>query len=377
MAPMLDQIRDGVGLSAFTAGLILTLPVLCFGLIGPTGPLLAQRFGVERTLAGVMVALLVGSALRLIPTVPALIAGTVVIGSGIAVGNILLPGLIKRDFPDSIGVMSGLYTLALTGGATLAAGITIPVARAAGLSWNVALGGWGLLALVGLIAWIPSIRGARSRAEQLGTGTVTHLSTRLVHDRLAWVVTGFFGIQSFNFYAMSAWMPTMLISRGFDHTQAGLLLSLTNLVSIIPAMVTPVLVARMNRQSLVAVGLAALYGIALIGLIFASSAAPLWVSVLGVAWGGTLGLALTLIILRSPDANHATQLSRMSQSWGYAIASAGPVLLGALYEVTHDWAVPFGFLALMIIPHAIMGYRAGLPRLVGASSEGSTPSRVD
>lgn len=376
ISPLLDQISDGVRLSAFAAGLLLTLPVLCFGLLGPAAPVLARHFGIERILGGVLLAVLVGSALRLIPTVPALFAGTVVIGAGIAVGNILLPVLIKRDFPNSVGLMSGLYTLSLTGGAALAAGITVPLARAAGLSWNVALGGWGLLALVGLIVLIPRAR-ARPRAPQSGTGMIVHVGIRLMHDRLAWLVTVFFGLQSLNFYSMTAWMPTMLISRGFDPTSAGFLLSLNSLVSIIPAMLTPVLVARVSRQSFVAVGLAAFYAITLVGLIFAPAAAPLWVSVLGVAQGATLGLALTFIIVRSPDTNHAAQLSGMAQSWGYTIAAAGPLLLGALYDVTHDWVVPLGFLALMIIPQAITGYRAGLPRMVGAGGEASTPSRLN
>ena len=120
MAPLLDEISAAVGLTPFTAGLLLTLPVLCFGALGPTAPIIAQRFGIERTLVGVLLAVVAGSAVRLIPTVPALFVGTLFIGAGIAIGNILLPGLIKRDFPHAIGLMSGLYTLALTGGAALA-----------------------------------------------------------------------------------------------------------------------------------------------------------------------------------------------------------------------------------------------------------------
>ena len=367
ISPLLNQISPGVGLSTSAAGLLLTLPVLCFGLLGPTAPALGRRFGIERTLGGVLLAVLVGSALRLIPTVPALFAGTIVIGAGIAVGNILLPVLIKRDFPHSIGLMSGLYTLSITGGAALAAGITVPIARAAGLSWNAALGGWGLLALVGLIILVPGIRRAHPRAERATTGTILR-GSRLTHDRVAWLVTVFFGLQALNFYSMTAWLPTMLIARGFDATAAGLLLSLNSLVSIIPAMLTPVLVARVNRQSAVAVGLGAIYVIALLGLIVAPTAAPLWVCLLGVAQGAALGLALTLILLRSPDTNHAAQLSGMAQSWGYTIAAVGPLLLGALYEVTQDWAVPLAFLALLILPQAATGYRAGLPRMVGAST---------
>jgi CP family cyanate transporter-like MFS transporter len=376
ISPLLDQISPAIGLSTSAAGLLLTLPVLCFGLLGPAAPALARRFGIERTLGGVLVAVLVGSGLRLIPTVPALFAGTIVIGAGIAVGNILLPVLIKRDFPHSIGLMSGLYTLSITGGAALAAGITVPIARAAGLSWNAALGGWGLLALVGLIILIPGFRRAHPRAARVKTGTILR-GSRLTHDRVAWLVTVFFGLQALNFYSMTAWLPTMLIARGFDATAAGFLLSLNSLVSIIPAMLIPVLVTRMNRQSFVAVGLAGIYVIVLLGLILAPAAAPLWVCLLGAAQGATLGLALTLILLRSPDTNHAAQLSGMAQSWGYTIAATGPLLLGALYELTQDWVIPLTVLALLIIPQAATGYRAGLPRMVGADSDPSAPNGPD
>ncbi|WP_166791226.1 MFS transporter [Cryobacterium sp. Hh7] len=366
VSPLLDQIGPGAGLSTSAAGLLLTLPVLCFGLLGPTAPALARRFGIERTLGGVLLAVLVGSALRLIPTVPALFAGTIMIGAGIAVGNILLPVLIKRDFPHSIGLMSGLYTLSITGGAALAAGITVPIARAAGLSWNAALGGWGLLALVGLLVLIPGMRRAHPRVARAEPGTILPVRIRLMQDRMAWLVTVFFGLQALNFYSMTAWLPTMLIARGFDATAAGLLLSLNSLASIIPAMLTPVLVARVNRQSFVAVALGAIYVVALLGLILAPTAAPLWVCLLGVAQGATLGLALTLILVRSPDTHHAAQLSGMAQSWGYTIAAVGPLLLGALFEVTQDWVVPLVFLALLILPQTATGYRAGRPSMVGA-----------
>ena len=371
VAPLLDEIDASVNLSAFAGGLLLTLPVLCFGLVGPTTPGLARRFGIETILGAALVAVVVGSALRLLPTVPALFGGTIAVGAGIAVGNILLPVLIKRDFPHSVGLMSGLYTLSLTGGAALAAGMTLPVAHAAGLDWNIALGGWGLLAVVGLVVLIPSTRGARFRAARLGTGVIAYVSAQLMHDKVAWVMTVFFGLQSLNFYSMTTWIPTMLISYGFDPAYAGFLLSLNCLVSIIPAMLTPILVTRMNRQSMVAVVLAVLYAISIVGLMLAPAAAPIWVSVLGVAQGSTLGLALTLIILRSPDANHAAQLSGMTQSWGYAMAAAGPMLLGALFDLTQSWTVPLAFLALLVIPQAITGYRAGLPRMVGVKASTS------
>lgn len=371
-APLLAQINAGIGLSASAGGLLLTLPVLCFGLVGPSAPLLARRFGLERTLAGVLVAVVVGSALRLWPTAPGLFAGTVVIGAGIAVGNILLPVLIKRDFSGSIGMMSGLYTLSITGGAALAAGVTVPIAQAAGVDWNVALAAWGLLAVVGLASLIPGM--VKDRDQTSATALPSTAASTLLADPVAWMVTIFFALQSLNFYSMTTWIPTILISYGFSPALAGLILSLNSLVSILPAMVTPVIMTRLKRQSFLAVGLAAFYAIALAGFIMLPGGAALWVSVLGVGQGGTLGFALTLIVLRSPDTENAARLSGMTQSWGYALAAMGPFALGAVFDLTKSWTVPLVILLLLVIPQAVMGFRAGRPRMVGMGNSAQRQS---
>lgn len=385
VAPLLDTIAESAGLSASVAGLLLTLPVLCFGLIGPSAPALSRRFGLERMLGVVLVAVIAGSALRLIPSVPALFLGTFVLGAGIAVGNILLPVLIKRDFSGSVGMMSGLYTLSITSGATIAAGITLPVARAVGVDWNVALAGWGLLAIVGLAVLVPGMVASRGGGVGGGGGRggrrVTSVSgggIRLVNDPVAWFVTVFFGLQSLNFYSMTTWIPTILIAHGFDAASAGLLLSLNSLVSIVPAMLTPLLMTRMKRQSGLALVLALFYAIALVGFMVLPTAGVVWVVVLGVAQGATLAMALTLIILRAPDTDQATRLSGMTQSWGYAFAAVGPFAIGAMFDLTQTWVVPLAVLAVLIIPQAIVGYQAGLPRSVGAraSARAGAASRV-
>lgn len=370
MAPLLDELSAGLGLSAAGAGVLMTLPVLCFGVFGPAAPRLAHRFGIERTLAGVLLALLAGSALRLAPNLPALFGGTVLIGAAIAVGNILLPGLIKRDFPASVGVMSGLYTLGITGGAALAAGITVPLADAAGVPWNIALGTWGAFAVIGLAAWSPSLRRAAAHDNSLARPRI-----RLTRDRMAWQVTAFFGLQSLSYYAMSAWLPSLLISHGYDAAFAGFMLSVMNLAGILPSVLAPVLVARLRRQSFVAVLLGMLYAVGLVGLIARPDGAVVWVIVFGVAQGWALGFALALIVLRSPDALHATQLSGMAQSWGYFVAATGPLLFGALYGLTGLWGIPLAVLVLLLVPQTVAGYRAGAPRFVGLPQNGSTTER--
>ena len=369
MAPLLDDISDSLQLSSVTAGVLMTLPVLCFGVFGPAAPRLAARFGMERTLAGVLVALIVGSAVRLIPTVPALFGSTVLMGAAIALGNILLPGLIKRDFPNAVGLMSGVYTLGITGGAAVAAGVTVPLARAADLHWSVALAAWGIVAVIGLIVWLPVLIGARP------SGAAGRTPVRLMRDRLAWQVTLFFAYQSLGYYALGAWLPTLLISSGFDAAYGGFMLSVINLAGVLPAMVTPLLVARLRRQSAVAVGLGVLLAVGVLGMLFLPTAMAAWIVVLGVGQGISLGLGLTLIVLRSPDAAHATALSGMAQSWGYALAAVGPLVVGALYGLTGTWSVPLAFLLVMLVPQTVAGYRAGVPRFVGVTHNGTRLER--
>lgn len=364
VSPLLEEISAALELTSFTAGLLMTLPVLCFGALGPLAPVLARRFGLERSLGLVLVLIILGSAVRLDPSVFGLFLGTFFVGAGIAFGNILLPALIKRDFADRVGLMSGLFSMALTGGATLAAGITLPIAAAANLDWHVALAAWGLFALVALACWVPYLRSA------IGAALVRRRSSgSLSRDRVAWWVTAFFGLQSINFYSTTAWLPTLLIASGSDAVFAGLMLSLVNLASIPAATLAPVIAGRLRSQAWFAALLGVPYVLALVGLLWVLPLTPLWAVLLGIGQGSTIGLALTLIVLRSPTADVATTLSGMAQSWGYLFAAAGPLVLGLLNDVTGAWVLPVLVLLVLIIPQSWSGYFAGLPRLVTVSSE--------
>jgi CP family cyanate transporter-like MFS transporter len=361
VSPLLDTISTELELTSFMAGLLVTLPVLCFGVLGPLAPALAAKFGFERSLAGVLVAVVAGSALRLIPTAPALFAGTLLVGAGIAIGNILLPGLIKRDFPHRLGLMSGLYSMSLAAGATLAAGVTIPIAEAAGWEWNQALAAWALFAVFALGCWLPTLWHARGSA-----GHPPTLGIRLSGDRVAWFVTIFLGPQSFNFYSTTAWLPTILVGYGYDAVFGGLMLSLVNLVSIVPAMLLPLFLDRMRSQAGATVVVSAFYFVSVGGLLALPGAAVLWAVLLGIAQGAGLALALTFIVLRSPDAAHATKLSGMAQSWGYFLAAFGPFALGALHDLSSAWVVPLLLLLVFLVPQSVYAWLAGRPGVVGA-----------
>ena len=359
VSPLLEEIQAVERLSGTAAGVLTALPVLCFGLLAPVAPRLAARFGIERTLVGALVVLCLGIALRIVDATAALFAGTVLVGGAIAVGNVLLPGLIKRDFAHRTGLMTGLYTMAITAGGGLAAGLTVPVARAAGLGWHGALGAWGLFALVALLVWSPQAHGAQHRPRQESGSP-----GGLWRNALAWQVTAFMGLQSLCFYAAAAWLPAVFVSRGADAAEAGWLLSLANGVGIAGSLVAPVVAARLRAQTAVAVAATGVTALGLLGTLLLPGAEIVSMAVFGIGQGAALGIALTLIVLRAPDGAHASQLSGMAQSMGYLLAASGPFMLGALHDLTDSWTVPLVVLLALLAPQALSGGLAGRERFV-------------
>jgi MFS transporter, CP family, cyanate transporter len=359
VAPLLSEIRASEGLSGTAAGVLTALPVLCFGLLAPAAPRLARRFGIERAVLGALVLLCVGFAVRAAGSVVLLFAGTLLVGAAIAIGNVLLPALIKRDFAHRTGMMTGLYTMAISAGGALAAGVTVPVASAAGLDWRGALAIWGLFALIALVFWLPQLRRVDHR-----TGTGGMRVSGLWRDGLAWQVTAFMGLQSLGYYAVSTWIPAVFADRGFDPVAAGWLLSLASFVGIAGSMAAPLLATRFRRQRLIAAGVTGVTALGLLGVIALPGAELVSMALLGFGQGAALGLALTLVALRSPDAAHASQLSGMAQSIGYVVAASGPFLVGAVHDATGTWTVPLVLLLVLFAPQGVVGVLAGRDRWV-------------
>ncbi|MHA6625212.1 CynX/NimT family MFS transporter [Pseudonocardia sichuanensis] len=359
VAPVLAEIQASEHLSGTTAGILTALPVLCFGLLAPVAPLLARRIGIERALLTALVVLCVGFVVRSSGPLAALFAGTVLVGAAIAVGNVLLPSLIKRDFAHRTGLMTGLYTMAITGGATLAAGITVPVARAAGLEWRGALLVWVLFAVLALLCWAPRVaratRPARERGSRVGG---------LWRDALAWQVTAYMGLQSLSYFAVTAWLPAVLVDRGFDPVTAGWMLSLTSAAGIVGATIAPMLATRGREQRALVVVVTAIAGLGLLGVFAVTGVEVPAVVLLGGAQSAALGLSLTFVALRAPDTAHAAQLSGMAQSVGYVVAATGPFAVGALRDATGGWTMPFVLLLVVLAVQGTSGVLAARDRLV-------------
>ncbi|MFF2451928.1 CynX/NimT family MFS transporter [Isoptericola sp. NPDC058082] len=366
VSPLLGEILAEEGLSATAGGVLTTLPVLCFGILAPVAPGLARRVGLERALFGSLVLLCLGFALRLVPGIAPLLVGTLAVGSAIGLGNVLLPALIKRDFADRVGLMTGLYSMALSGGAALAAGLTVPIATATGMDWRATLASWGLLAVLGAVVWAP--RALRS-AGPVGTlrppGATPADAVRSVwRSPLAWAVTVLMGTQSLSFYAVNAWLPEIFVASGRSIAVGGWMLALTNLLGIVGSFVTPVLAGRLRRQRALGVVIVALILTGLLGLLLAPGAAVLWVVLLGLGQGGGISLALTLMALRTENAARTSELSGMAQSAGYVLAACGPLGLGVAHDATGSWTAPLVLLVVASLVQGVAAWFAGRDEIV-------------
>ncbi|MFE6969357.1 CynX/NimT family MFS transporter [Isoptericola sp. NPDC057653] len=367
VSPLLGEILAEEGLSATAGGVLTTLPVLCFGLLAPVAPLLARRVGLERALFGSLLLLCAGFAVRLVPGLGALLVGTLAVGCAIGLGNVLLPALIKRDFADRVGLMTGLYSMALSGGAALAAGLTVPLATATGMDWRATLASWGLLAVVGAAVWAPrALRaGSRSAAPLRPVGATAADAVRSVwRSPLAWAVTVLMGTQSLSFYAVNAWLPEIFVASGRSVAVGGWLLALTNLLGIVGSFVAPVLAGRMRRQRAIGVVIVALITTGLLGLILAPEVAVLWVVLLGLGQGGGIALALTLMALRTENATRTSELSGMAQSAGYVLAACGPLGLGVAHDATGSWTLPLVLLVVASLVQGVAAWFAGRDEIV-------------
>ncbi|WP_322998203.1 MFS transporter [Castellaniella sp.] len=372
-AVLLPDIRLGLGLSAAAAGYLTTLPVLCMGLFAPLAPRCAQRIGVERTLLLVLLMITVGTALRGVLDTTGLFLGTALGGAGIALGNVLLPSLVKRDFSDRVALMTGLYTMSLVGGAALAAAGTLPLAHHLPGGWAGGLAIWAIPALLALLAWAPVAWRAGTR--QAGASRHILPVRGLRRDRLAWAVTLFMGLQSALAYCVLGWMAPMLRGRGLSGTESGLITSVSILLQVVSCLLAPMLAARGRDQRGLAVWLAATATLALIGMVLGPAWAvwPLAVAQ-GIGQGGLFALALMLIVLRSRDAHVAAHLSSMAQTTGYILAASGPLLIGVLYAWTGDFQAATGLIGALGLATALAGWHAGRNALVRAHTVTDDPA---
>jgi CP family cyanate transporter-like MFS transporter len=290
--------------------------------------------------------LIVATAVRLMPTPSALFAGSALAGAGIGICNVVLPSLIKRDFPHRSGLMTGLYSMTLSGGAAAAAALTIPINDALGGDWRMALASWGLFAVLALVVWVPQLR----RVHRVEVG---HAPASLWRNPIAWAITVFMAAQSLIFYTFTAWLPEVLIDRGMSAGGAGAVLALGQVAGLSMSLLAPSVAGRFADQRAITLLALAVTAVGFVGLLCTGFAPTLWVMLVMAGPGASISLALLFMVVRSTSTAQTSQVSGMAQSIGYALAAVGPVAIGLLHDLTASWTVAMAVLALALIPQTL------------------------
>lgn len=333
VGPVLPEAAHAIALSAAASSVLTTLPSLCFGIFSPLAAVLRRRIGIERGILAALLAIAAGTALRGIAEVPFLFGGQILACLGIAIVNVLLPGLVKQDFPGQAALMTGLYVTALCGGAAVAAAFTVPLRLALGGSWAGALAIWAIPAVIAAALWAPNLpaRFSATRAHRV-------VVRGLWRDALAWQLTLFMGLQSAFAYIGFGWLAPMLRDRGLSARQAGFVLAANVLAQAVSSLVAPTLATRRRDQRAINLVSVVVCTLGFEACIFGPvSLAWLASTAFGLAQGALFAVGLTMIVLRAADAPVAAELSAMAQTIGYSLASLGPLTAGLLRGATGNW----------------------------------------
>lgn len=360
VGPLIGEIQSSTGLSHTLSGMLTTLPLLAFAVFALAAPRLAARWGSEPTLLFCMIIMTGGILLRSLPSVPALFGGTALVGSAIAVANVLIPGVIKRDFPLRIGLMTSLYTSFMNMWSAISSGVSMPLARTF-LGWRGALGFWILLSAATALVWIPLVRRHAANRKSTGAGGGAYRKSGAVwRSPVAWQVTLFMGLQSVMFYIGISWLPEILHERGMSMDQAGWMLSIMQLLSMVGSFTMPLIAARTQSQKWLAAASSALFLAGFAGVwLGPASWAMLFIMLIGLGCGTTFSLVIMFFGLRARSADQAAELSGMAQSIGYLLAAVGPTLFGFLHDQSGGWTVPLATITSLSLLTIVMGYAAG------------------
>ncbi|MEU6204258.1 MFS transporter [Micromonospora musae] len=364
LGALLDEVRDGMGLSGAMAGVITTLPAIAFGVFGALTPRLVRRYSPPRLLAAAMVLLAAGQLVRVGTTSTVVfLVGSAAALAGVAVANVLLPLLVKQYFPHRIGLVTGAYSMTLTAGAATAAATTVPIAHLLG-SWRAGLAVWAGLAAVAVLPWLP-LALRRGTTRRVATTTEpAPARVRPARTRLGWAMAVYFGTQSLSAYAIMGWLAQLFRDAGFQPEQAGLLLAGVTALGVPIALLMPTFAGRLRSLRPLMLALSAAMAIAYVGVALAPHrGALLWVVLLAIGQSA-FPLALAIIGMRARTTEGTVALSAFTQSTGYLIAAIGPLLVGILYQATGGWTVPIGFLAVALVVQTAAGMIIARPRHV-------------
>lgn len=364
VGPVLANISGELGLSSAAAGFLTGLPLIVFAVFSPVAPGFASRLGLDRALWMSLLILASGIVLRSLPVPGFIWAGTGLIGLAIAFLNVLVPSLVKRDFPLRVSQVTGSYTATQAAFAAIGAAVVVPIAETSSAGWRLALGIWVGLALIAMAVLLPWLRRHGRSAPETARPDASYRSPW--GSALGWQVTVFMGLQSIAFYVLMAWLPTIEQSRGVPAATAGFHLSVFLLVSVFASLAAGGILHRGRDQRLVSFASGALMVVTFLGLALAPDLILLWVLLGAVGCGSLIVIALSLFSLRTVNYPQAASLSGMAQSVGYALAAVGPVMFGALRDLSGDWTLPLLVTAGIMAVLAWAGFLAGRDRVISA-----------
>jgi CP family cyanate transporter-like MFS transporter len=366
VGPLLPQISADEHLGEAAQGLLGALPLLAFALVSPQVHRLARRLGTERAVLAALLVLAAGGVIRSWTGNAGLWLGTLVIGCAIAVGNVLVPAIVKRDYAANVSRATGYYTAFITLAAASASALAVPIAGLA--SWRLSLAVWSVLSLVVAVIWLPRTRSFSS-SPQPGASAATGVS--VWRQPRAWLITAFMGLQSTTFYVLVTWLPTIEIDSGVSERTAGLHLFLYQGMGILGGLAIPFLLRTERHRTTGAILSSLPVLIAIIGLLTVPAFAVLWAGVAGLGQGAALVTALTLISLGGRDHAETTRLSGMAQSLGYLLAASGPFLAGVLAEQTGAWTASLYLVAGFAFCQTVAGAAAARSSVAASSVRSS------
>jgi CP family cyanate transporter-like MFS transporter len=363
LTPVLGHVRDDFAVGATATGILGALPELCFAGIGVLTPAIARRIGLERTVVVAMGLIVIGQLTRALATdAVALLMLSAVAMAGMALGNVALPPLVKRYFPDHIGAVTGLYTLLLAAGTALPPLLAVPVSDAHG--WRASTGSWAILGLIAAIPWILTLRRAHLDNEPIST---PHQHVPVWKTPVAWGIAVFLGTTGMSTYVLFAWLPTLLTDSGSSPATAGAMLSLYAAVGVPAALIVPPITTRLRNPFPLVLLFLTFFVSGYLGLLLTPQhLTALWVVLAGLG-PAAFPMCLTLVNLRTATHAGASQLSGFTQGVGYGIASTGPIAFGALRDLTGDYRAGFGLLGCNLVVWLIAGWIASKPDTVEAA----------
>ena len=348
LAPVLSQVMEGLNLNSSAAGFLTALPLLTFALFSPLVTKISQRIGLEPSLLLALVLITTGITLRSFGIIPTLYIGTVMIGMGIAIGNVLLPVVVKISFPTRIATVTSLYIFTMGIGSTLGSSLMVPFSDLTLFTltgWQLALLMNLVFPILALMIWLPKIRKRSSSATNKKQEDKPLPMKKMIKSGVAWQVTLALGLNSFTFYSLAGWLPQILNDLGYSEIDAGYIYGFLQFSTMVPGLLLlPFLGKNDNQQWLITLCTSSVF-IGLIGLLYLPEFAIFWVGLFGLANCSTFIIALSFVGLRTSNSSQAASLSGMAQGIGYALAATGPTLVGKLHALTDSWSMPILLIA--------------------------------